>query len=60
MGAVACQLFEPIQQRGIDSSRSKLINKFIVINCLLLSIAGDRSMYVPRGDYLFVCSRLIG
>lgn len=60
MGAVASQLFKPIQQLSIDPSRSKLINKFIIINCLLLSIAGNRSMYVPGGDYLFVCSRLIG
>ena len=54
MGSVASQGLESFEQLGIYPSRSKLVDQFIIINGLLLPVAGYRSVYIPRGDNLLL------
>ena len=50
----ARQSFESFQHCVIDPLCPELLDEFIIIDCRLFAIGGDRALYVPRGDDLIV------
>ncbi len=61
MGLVASQSFKPIKERLIDPSGAELLNQFLVVDGLLLSVRGYGTLNVPWSDDLIMsigCDRL--
>ena len=48
MGLVPSQLLKALQERIVYPSCAELVDEFVVINRLLLAIASDSALHVPR------------
>ena len=48
MGLVPGQLLKALQERIVYPSCAELVDEFVVVDRLLLAIAGDSALHVPR------------
>ena len=52
MGFVACQTLKTLKQLGVDATRAELVDELVVVDGLLLAVAGDAALDIPGGDDL--------
>ena len=59
MRPVPSQAFKALQKRGVNAASTKLVNEFVVVDRLLLSVTRNRSLDVPGCHDLLVRRRCI-
>jgi hypothetical protein len=52
---VSRQALKALEERVVDAARTELRDQFVVVDCELLAVGGDGTLYVPGSDYLIVC-----